>query len=599
MSAHTQRLDALRHAMQAHRFDGWWLPSDDPHLSEYLPAHWQGRAWLSGFTGSVGLLTITQDKAALWVDSRYWVQAEQQLAGSGIALEKWSPRDAEAPMQWFVTHLPKNSRIGADGAVLSLKEARTLNDVLQPASLKLDTTTDLLDHIWSERPALPNAPIYCHDSQWVGESTKEKLSSLRSAMTDQGADAHLLSALDDIAWLTNLRGSDVEYNPVFLAHMLITQDQATLFIEGDRLDREAHSALEQAGIEVAPYEDAARRVAELSPSSHVLIDPSKLTLLLADAVPESADLIEASQPTTLAKSRKGEMELAHVRDAMEDDGVALCEFFAWLDEALTRGEAVSELTIDDRLREERQKRPNFVGESFPTIAGFNQNGALPHYRASEEAFSHITGKDGLLLIDSGGQYLGGTTDITRMVPVGHLSSSQRDGVTRVLKGLIALSSAHFPEDIPAPQLDAIARNPLWQAGLDYGHGTGHGVGYFLNVHEGPQVISWQAGAAPRTAMKAGMITSIEPGLYREGEWGVRIENLVANRATTHNEFGRFLEFETLTLCPIDTRALNLLLLNEDERAWLNHYHSVVHERLSARRMTTRALEWLQRRTLPV
>ncbi|MCM2131357.1 aminopeptidase P family protein [Larsenimonas rhizosphaerae] len=599
LSSPADRLQALRQAMSDHGLDGWWQPSSDPHLSEYLPGYWQGREWLSGFTGSVGLLTVTQDSAGLWVDSRYWVQAAQQLEGSGIELKKWTPSEATAPMQWLAEHLPTGSTVGADGDVLALKTARRLKEVLGNHQLSLDTSRDLLSAIWTHRPALPDAPVTAYAGGWSNEPASARLADLRHAMKDVGAEVHFLSSLDDIAWLTQLRGSDVDYNPVFLAHMIVTADQATLFINSARLDGALTTALEQEGIAIAPYETAATAVAALDPHLPILLDPARVTLLLAGELSDDTPLIEQIQPTTRAKACKSENDLAHIRDTMEEDGVALCEFFGWLDEALAAGTEVTELTIDEVLTGERAKRPYFVSPSFPTIAGFNANGALPHYRATQEQHSSITGGDGLLLIDSGGQYLGGTTDITRMVPVGHVSTEQRDDVTRVLKGTIALSRIHFPRHIPAPQLDAIARAPLWQEGLDYGHGTGHGVGYFLNVHEGPQVISWQAGSDSTTAMEPGMITSIEPGLYREGQWGIRIENLVANRSSNPSDFGEFLYFETLTLCPIDTRLINPLLLNDDERTWLNTYHREVYERLSARRLSDRALTWLQQRTLPV
>lgn len=591
------RLAKLRKAMQKNGIDAWWLPSSDPHNSEYLPDHWAGRAWLSGFDGSVGTLVVTQQEAGLWVDSRYWVQAEAQLEGSGIALMKLLPGQPDAPMRWLAEQLEEGQCVGFDPAVVSLANARKLADHLVPAGIRRRHGPDLLDDIWPQRPALPQAPIYAHAQEWLDESRGTRLARLREAMAAQSADWHLISTLDDIAWLTQLRGSDVEFNPVFLAHLLIGRREATLFVMPGKLDETLTAALADDGIQVADYGDWSARLGELSSTSRILLDPARISLATRKALPEGAALSEVFQPSTLAKGCKSDGELAHVRRTMEEDGAALCEFFAWLEGALARGDTLTELDVDEQLTAARAQRPHFVSRSFATIAGFNANGALPHYRATEEAHSEIAG-NGLLLIDSGGQYLGGTTDITRVVPVGETSDLQREDYTLVLKGTIALSRAHFPRDIPGPQLDAIARAPLWATGRDYGHGTGHGVGYFLNVHEGPQVISWYAPVTPHSAMLPGMITSIEPGLYRPGEWGIRIENLVANRPAEDSQFGDFLRFETLTLCPIDTRPIEPALLDAAEIAWLDAYHAEVRERL-APKLEGDALAWLEARTQPL
>lgn len=592
-----QRLADLRKAMQEHDMDAWWLPSSDPHSSEYLPAHWAGRAWLSGFDGSVGTLVVTQQEAGLWVDSRYWVQAEAQLAGSGIALMKLQPGQPDAPMRWLAESLEEGQCVGFDPAVVSLATARKLADHLAPAGIRRRHGPDLLDAIWPQRPALPQAPVYAHAAEWLDETRSTRLARLRDAMAEKSADWHLISTLDDIAWLTQLRGSDVEFNPVFLSHLLIGQHGATLFVMPGKLDASLMAALGDDGIDVADYREWATRLSKLPPTSRILLDPARISLATRQALPEGVALCETFQPSTLAKSCKSDTELAHVHHAMEEDGAALCEFFAWLEAALERGDRLTELDVDEKLTAARARRPHFVSRSFATIAGFNANGALPHYRATEQEHATIAG-NGLLLIDSGGQYLGGTTDITRVVPVGETSELQREDYTLVLKGMISLSRTQFPRGIPGPQLDAIARAPLWATGRDYGHGTGHGVGYFLNVHEGPQVISWHAPVTPQGAMQPGMITSIEPGLYRPGEWGIRIENLAANRPADDSPFGAFLRFETLTLCPIDTRPINLALLSDDEIAWLDAYHADVRERL-APKLEGDALAWLEKRTQPL
>jgi Xaa-Pro aminopeptidase len=415
-------------------------------------------------------------------------------------------------------------------------------------------------------------------------------------MRAHGAAHHFVSTVDDIAWITNLRGADVEYNPVFLAHLLIGADRATLFVGAGKIDAPLAARLAADGIDLADYAEAAAALAALPQDAVLLVDPRRVTLGFREQVPARVRVVEAINPSTLAKSRKSEAELVFVREAMAEDGAAMCAFYAWLEAALARGERVTEITIDEKLTAERRQRANFVGLSFGTIAAFNANGAMPHYHATEQSHATVEG-DGLLLIDSGAQYLGGTTDVTRVWPIGTITAEHRRDYTRVLQGTIGLSRTRFPRGTLSPMLDAIARAPLWTDLLDYGHGTGHGVGYFLNVHEGPQSIS-KAVPEATMAMEPGMITSIEPGLYRPGQWGIRIENLVANRACGTSPFGEFLEFETLTLCPIDTRCIEPGMLSEADREWLNAYHAVVRERL-APRVEGDAKAWLMTRTQPL
>ncbi len=593
MSLASERLAQLRVAMAAQHLDAYLILSADPHQSEYLPDYWQGRRWLSGFTGSVGTLVVTADFAGLWVDSRYWEQAEKQLQASNITLMKLGQSDVPGVNQWLSTHLGSDSTVGVDGHVLSLKGANELRRALAGSNSTLDTDTDLLSAIWPDRPALPVAPVTEHAAPYATRSRRENLQAVRQAMDDAGAQWHLVSALDDIAWTLNLRGADVSYNPVFLSHLLIGPDDAILFVDKAKVAPELIARLAADGVAVQGYDNIRSRLASLPAQTTVLVDPARTTVgLLANA--PTVTLVEKLNPSQRFKSVKNDAEIAHVRQAMEQDGAALCEFFAWFEAVLESGEPVTELTIDEQITAARARQPHFVSPSFSTIAGFNANGAMPHYMATPEAFSVIEG-NGLLLIDSGGQYLNGTTDITRVVPVGDLTVEQRRDFTLVLKGTIGLATAVFPEDYPAPLLDTLARAPLWAQLLDYGHGTGHGVGYFMNVHEGPQAISHRAYRAADTEMKAGMITSDEPGLYRPGQWGIRIENLICAIPAGKSEFGRYLKFETLTLCPIDTRCIEPDLLSEQERTWLNRYHEEVRRRLSAR-VFGPALDWLQRRT---
>jgi Xaa-Pro aminopeptidase len=593
------RLEQLRAAMARHGVDAFVLPSSDPHLSEYLPRRWQGREWMSGFTGSVGTFIATADFAGVWTDGRYWTQAETELAGSNIALMKIPSGASLLHIDWLAANMQPGQTVAVDARVLGLAVARLLGDALAARGIQLRTDLDLLDEIWTDRPGLPQDPLYEHAAPHATLSRADKLDATRAAMSALGAERHFISTLDDIAYLFNLRGSDVSFNPVFVAHALLEPDGATLFVAEGKAPETLRARLLEDGVRLAPYAQAAEALAALPAGSSLLLDPRRVTAGMRAAVPEGVRVVEAINPTTFAKSRKSEAEAAHVRATMEQDGAALCEFFAWLEATLQdAGRApLTELAIDARITAARARRPGFVSPSFGTIAGFNANGAIMHYRATEASHAVIEG-DGLLLIDSGGQYLGGTTDITRVVPVGSITADHKRDFTLVLKGMMALSSAQFPRGTRSPMLDAIARAPIWAAGVDYGHGTGHGVGYFMNVHEGPQVISPSAAPDPHTAMEAGMITSIEPGIYKPGRWGIRIENLVLNVPAYSGEFGEFLRFETLTLCPIDTRCLDMALLRTDEVQWLNAYHATVRERLLPH-VGGAARDWLMLRTKEV
>ncbi len=590
-----ERLAHTRELMSREGIHALLVPSADPHLSEYLPGYWQGRQWLSGFHGSVGTLIVTTDFAGVWADSRYWEQASKELDGSGIELVKLQPGQP-GPLDWLAEQTPEGGVVAVDGAVMAVASARTLGDKLEARGARLRTDIDLLSEVWSDRPGLPHEPIYQHLPPQATISRIEKLGKLRETLKARGADWHFIATLDDIAWLFNLRGGDVSFNPVFVSFALISQGQATLFVALSKISAELRGILEQDGVTLRDYSEVADALRAVPSGSSLQVDPARVTAGLLDNLDSGVTLVEGLNPTTLAKSQKSLADAEHIRKAMEQDGAALCEFFAWLESAWGR-ERITELTIDEHLTAARMRRPDYVSLSFNTIAAFNANGAMPHYHATEEEHAVIEG-DGLLLIDSGGQYLGGTTDITRMVPVGTPTEEQKRDCTRVLKGVIALSRAQFPRGILSPLLDSIARAPIWAESVDYGHGTGHGVGYFLNVHEGPQVIAYQAAAAPQTAMQPGMITSIEPGTYRPGRWGVRIENLVLNREAGTSEFGEFLKFETLTLCPIDTRCLEPSLLTLEEKQWFNAYHAEVRQRLSPLLDGT-ALEWLNTRTAAI
>jgi Xaa-Pro aminopeptidase len=588
-----QRVQALRGHLAQAGLQACWVPTADPHLSEYLPEHWMARAWLSGFDGSAGGLLVTADFAGLWTDSRYWVQAEHQLQGSGIVLMRAGAPDVPDVLSWMESHLRAGDRVAVDGRVLDCATAHRWQAAFPAAGLELVLDRDPVGAVWADRPPLPSALVYEHRPPHACRRRADNLSAVRQAMQAHGATLHLLSSLDDIAWLLNLRGADVNHNPVFLAHALVDADQVRLYVAPGKIPPDLVATLAGDGVVLRDYGDLAGDLAGLPADTVLLVDPARVTAgTLAHAA--RARIVETLNPSQLLKSVKTVAEAAHIREAMAQDGAALCEFFAWFEAAMAAGEPVTELDVDTRITAARARRPGFVTTSFATIAAFNANGAMPHYQATPRSFARIEG-DGLLLIDSGGQYLGGTTDITRVAPVGTPSLAQKTDFTTVLQGHIDLAMAQFPAGTPSSVLDMLARGPLWRRGLDYGHGTGHGVGYFLNVHEGPQSISVRAHARPHQDMLAGMLTSNEPGLYRPGQWGIRIESLVLAVPAQRTDFGDFLAFETVTLCPIDTRCVVREQLSGPQLDWLNAYHVQVRERLLPL-VTGAARDWLVART---
>jgi Xaa-Pro aminopeptidase len=592
------RIAALRDAMAKHGVAACIVPTADPHLSEYLPAHWQARKWLSGFDGSAGTLVVTATEAGVWTDSRYFSQAEQQLAGTGVALMKQRVSHAPEHLTWLQQQLHQGDVIAIAGDSVSVATQRQIERQLGAVGIKLRVDLDLPGSIWNDRPALPNAPVVEHPAMFAGATRADKFDKLRTALRKQHATHHLVSSLDDIAWLTNLRGSDVECNPVFLAHLLIeAEGSGTLFVDRAKLNDNLVAALANDGVHVANYATIGDVLGELSADDTLLFDPGRVVSAILKKVDANAKLLEGANPSTAFKANKSKDELAHIREVMRRDGAALARAFRRLEERLTAGMTQTELDVDSLLREERSAQPNFVGESFATIAGYMENGALPHYRATQESHNTLQ-RHGLLLVDSGGQYLGGTTDITRVLALGPTTAEQRRDATLVMKGMIALSRARFPKGASGPQLDALARAPLWASGMDYGHGTGHGVGYFLNVHEGPHGIRPPVNGGALVPLEPGMITSIEPGLYKPARHGIRHENLAVVVEADQTEFGEFYAFETLTLCPFDRRALEPGLLNPEERAWLDDYHANVRAALSPL-LEDADLAWLEKHCAPL
>ncbi|WP_299707763.1 aminopeptidase P family protein [uncultured Pontibacter sp.] len=584
---HKERLAAIRQLMKEQGLSAYIIPSADPHISEYLPDRYKCIYFASGFTGSAGTLVITQDFAGLWTDARYFVQAKDQLDGSGFELVKLQAQHAPEYIGWLADRLNQGDVVAYDAKLISVGLAELLENELAPLGIELASDRDLLDPIWEDRPELPTSPAYLIGEETSGQSTTAKLEALRKALKKQRADYHLISSLDDMAWLFNLRGSDVKCNPVVLSFALISQDNAILFIDQTKLSEADKKKLMADGVELQPYEMVERLLAELTAGSSILIDPKRNCYALYKQLPTEVRVIQNTNPTTFFKAIKNEVEVENTRKTMVKDGVALTRFFKWLEENLGK-ETITELSVADKVLDFRAEQEGFVGESFDTIAGYKAHGALPHYKATPESDVELKA-DGLFLLDSGGQYTTGTTDITRVVSLGNLTEEEKTDYTLVLKGMIDGATARFPKGTRGYQIDAITRKPLWDHARNYGHGTGHGVGFFLNVHEGPHVFN---PSPTPVDIELGMITSVEPGLYRPNQYGIRIENLVLTIPDEVNDFGAFYTFEHLTLALIDTAPVKKELLDERQIKWLNDYNQLVVDQLGPY-LNEEELDWLK------
>jgi Xaa-Pro aminopeptidase len=601
MSANTasspipERLRELRKVMADRNLDALIIPSNDPHAGEYVADYWQSRAWISGFTGSAGLVVVTADKAGLWTDSRYFLQGEQQLAGTGIDLHRSGNPGVKGHIEWILQEFGPGHHVGIDGKLISENGFSKLLEELNTKAIHLVTEFDPIDEIWKDRPPLPLNQIYEHDIKYAGKSRAEKLAQVRKIMAESGAENHFLSTLDDIAWLFNLRGSDVDFNPVFYAFALIQQNTASLFIDKAKVSEALRIRLKADRIEVLSPGSLPQMLYALDGSS-LLYDPQTTVYALSAAIPDGCKCIKKSAPATLLKSIKNETEVGHIRQTMVKDGVALLRLYRWL-EAEIGSRKVTEAGVAEKLAAFRAEQEGYMDESFPAIAGYKGNGAIVHYRP-EHGSSATLKEEGIFLLDSGGQYLDGTTDITRTIALSPPTDGQKRDYTLVLKGHIALARARFPEGKSGYHLDTLARMHLWQHGLDYGHGTGHGVGFFLNVHEGPQGIRGNHVGNAITEFRPGMFSSNEPGYYKDGEYGIRIENLILCVEAGEYASGKFLEFETLTLFPIDTALIARDMLDAEERKWLNDYHAEVLKKLSPK-LNAEEKSWLVGKCLAV
>ncbi|TVR00521.1 MAG: aminopeptidase P family protein [Spirochaetaceae bacterium] len=594
MNSHvTDRIISLREYMRRRGVHAWVVPSTDPHQGEYLPARWQARSWLSGFAGSAGTVVVTADRAGLWTDSRYFLEAEQALQGTGIELHRLGTSGILDYPAWLADALPTGSTVGVAAQTIAVSAYRALEATLHRAGIDLHPGDDPFTEIWPDRPALPSDAAYLIGHAVTGRSRAEKLAELRRALSIHGATHCLVATLDDIAWLLNLRGSDVPFNPLVCGWILVGPETAEFCVDRAKFVEEAARDLEADGIHFQPYDEIEDLLRALPKDVTLFLDPTKTNMALSAAIPAACTRIEGRHIVTTWKAIKNPTEQTHIRRSHIRDGVALTRFLCWLDSAWQTG-SLTELSVSEVLREFRSAEEHYVGESFRTIAGFGPNGAVVHYSVTPESSLPIL-PDNLLLLDSGAHYRDGTTDITRVVPIGSPTAAQRSDFTLVLKAHIALATARFPAGTNGHRLDVIARSVLWRHLRNYGHGTGHGVGFFLNVHEGPQRIA----AEPNdVALLPGMLTSNEPGIYRADQYGIRIENLMLTREPEESEFGSFLSFETVSLCPIDRRLIDVSLLDEEERAWVNDYHARVESELLPHVAGADA-EWLTRQTAPL
>lgn len=581
-----ERIQALRHQMINAGVAAWIVPGTDPHMNEYLPEFWAEREFISGFTGSAGKVVITQTMAGLWTDGRYFIQATDQLQEGGLELFKEKVDGTPTITEFLCANIRPGDRVGINGLTMPVAMVQSLQNDLMAHSIALVSDLDLITPIWNDRPSLSDAPLFTLPVTTTGESTSSKLQRLRQSLGN--ADAAFFNMLDEIAWLYNVRGADVPCNPVVMSYAWVEKEFAILFVDETKVSPSDRTMMENTGISIFPYDSVFEMLPDLSADTKVVIDYSKVNYAIASAMPQ-AELINTPSWVTMQKARKNSIELEGTRRAMVKDGVALTQFFMWLEKAVVNQQP-TEYEIGVQLGAFRAKQDEYVGESFAPIVGYESNGAIAHYSAPEQG-SKVVEPRGILLLDSGGQYMHGTTDITRTVAVGEVSSDMKEDFTLVLKGHINLGSVKFPKGTRGAQLDALARVALWSKGKDYQHGTGHGVGHFLNVHEGPQNIRKDDN---KTELVPGMLLSNEPGFYLEGQYGIRIENLVSVQAFDDG----FLAFENMTLFPIDKKLIDVTLLLPNEKEWLNDYHQSVYEKLSPL-LSSEENEWLRDKTLPI
>ena len=587
----SERIHALRMWFKPN-IQAFIIPSTDPHLSEYVAPHWKSREWISGFTGSAGTVVITEKKAGLWTDSRYFLQAAEQLQGSGIDLYKEMLPETPSITKFLSDELQPGESVGIDGKMFSVEQVESMQAELSAKNIQIVFCPDPMDELWENRPPMPESPAFVYDIKYAGKSCSEKIAAIRTELKKKSAESVMLSALDEIAWTLNLRGNDVHCNPVVVSYLLITEKKAVLFIAPEKVTEEVRNYLEEQQIEIQNYSDTEIYLSDLN-SSSILMNPAKTNYSVFSSVNPQCRIIRGEAPVALLKAIRNEQEIKGIHAAMQRDGVALVKFLRWLESAVPSG-TETELSIDRKLHAFRATQDLYAGESFDTIAGYKEHGAIVHYSATEESNATLHPK-GFLLLDSGAQYLDGTTDITRTIVLGELTTEEKTDYTLVLKGHIALAMAVFPSGTRGAQLDVLARMPLWSHKMNFLHGTGHGVGHFLSVHEGPQSIRMNENPI---VLQPGMVTSNEPGVYKGGSHGIRTENLTLVCSAGEGLFGEYLKFETITLCPICKKGIIKELLTADEVDWLNNYHQQVYEKLSPK-LNEEEKAWLKEATAAI
>lgn len=587
------RLEAIRSLMQKEGINVYMVPNFDPHLSEYPPERWNTRKWTTGFTGSAGCAVISLTNAALWSDSRYFIQAEKELEGTNYTFFKDGLPDSVSIIDWVCEQAGEGGVVAADDTAFSYNEGAKMKATFSKRGIDLRFDFNPIDQLWNDRPSIPESEVMVYATEYAGEDFESKYKKIIEKAIQREANSVLLSALDDIAWAFNIRGEDVKFNPMVVAYGFLSDSKKAIFIEEKKVSSDASKYFAENGIEVMEYDKIEDFLKSLPSDSKVIADTSRANYRLCNILSEKGCLIAECSPITMMKSVKNSTEIEGTRNALTRDGVAMVNFLYWLDTNIGKIE-MSEISIADKLRSFRAEQPLFMGESFGTIAGYAGHGAIVHYRATVESDAKLQPK-GFVLVDSGGQYLDGTTDITRTIPLGELTEEEKKCFTLVLKGHIAVAQAQFPHGTRGAQIDAFARIALWKEGYTYNHGTGHGIGHFLNVHEGPQNIRLEENPTP---LLPGMMTSNEPGVYLSDRFGIRTENIILTVEKCNTEFGKFYEFETMTLCPIDTRAIEVSLMTENEIEWLNSYHTRVYSTLSPL-LGNQQCEWLKERCSPI
>lgn len=569
-----KRLKMIRDVMKKRGIDYYIIPSSDYHQSEYVSGYFKGREFISGFTGSAGTLLIGLDDAYLWTDGRYFIQAENELNGSGISLMKMRVPGYPTIDEWIRDNVKSEETLGFDGGVFSVNQYKKFLEISRLNNFKISMENDLLNEVWITRGGLPKNKVFIHEEIYCGKSTSKKLEEVKINMKEQKAENYIISSLDDIAWLCNIRGNDIEFNPVALAYVILNEGYANLYIDKDKIDTEIENKLKSEGVNIYDYNDIEGHVKLIKGTT--IIDGSKLNAKVYSCLNENVKVIDEVNITTKLKAIKNDVEIANTKKSQIRDGVAMVKFIKWLKESLGR-EKVTELSVGKKLSSIRAEGKDYKGDSFNTIAGYKEHAAMMHYSATE-ATNYEIKEEGMLLVDSGAQYLDGTTDITRTFILGPITDEEKTDFTLVLKGHISLSTARFLKGTTGVNLDVLARRPLWNYGIDYKCGTGHGIGFFLNVHEGPQGIRLEGNT---TVLEPGMIITNEPGVYKEGKHGIRTENtLLVVKDIISEEFGEFYKFETISYCPIDLNGIDANMLTSEEKEWLNNYHNTVFEKLS-------------------